>query len=81
MGLGTFLALIAIFFRYTCLSWKSMSHDPRLEALLLGLQTAVVGGLVGGLLDHYLFSYPHAVAFFWLCIGLAVAAAQISHQK
>lgn len=81
VGLGTFLAIMAIFFRYTWRSWKSMSHDPRLEALLLGLQTAVVGGLVGGLLDHYLFSYPHAVAFFWLCIGLAVAAAQISHQK
>jgi len=81
VGLGAFLAIMAIFFRYTWRSWKTMGHDPRLEALLLGLQTAVVGGLVGGLLDHYLFSYPHAVAFFWLCIGLAVAAAQISHQK
>jgi O-antigen ligase len=78
VGLGVFLAIIAIFFSYTWRSWKSMDYDPRLEAILLGLQTAVVGGLVGGLLDHYLFSYPHAVAFFWLFIGLAVTAARLT---
>ncbi|MBC8492945.1 MAG: O-antigen ligase family protein, partial [Chloroflexi bacterium] len=80
VGLGVFLAIMAIFFRYTWRSWKSMGHDPRLEAILLGLQTAVVGGLVGGLGDHYLFSYPHAVAFFWLCIGLAVVAARLAEE-
>jgi O-antigen ligase len=77
VGLAVFLAIMAIFFRYTWRSWKSIGHDPRLEAILLGLQTAVMGGLVGGLADHYLFSYPHAVAFFWLYIGLAVAAARL----
>jgi len=80
VGLGVFLAIMVIFFRYTWRSWKSMGHDPRLEAILLGLQTAVVGGLVGGLGDHYLFSYPHAVAFFWLCIGLAVVAARLAEE-
>jgi hypothetical protein len=80
VGLGIFLAIMAIFFRYTWHSWKSMGHDPRLEAILLGLQTAVVGGLVGGLADHYLFSYPHAVAFFWLLIGLAVVAARLTEE-
>lgn len=78
VGLGVFLVIMAIFFRYTWRSWKSIEHDPRLEAILLGLQTAVVGGLVGGILDHYLFSFPHAVAFFWLYIGLAVAAARLT---
>jgi O-antigen ligase len=78
LGLGVFLAIMVIFFRYTWRSWKSMVDNPRLEALLLGLQTAVVGGLAGGILDHYLFSYPHAVAFFWLYIGLAVAAARLA---
>ncbi|MGA9349063.1 MAG: O-antigen ligase family protein [Anaerolineae bacterium] len=81
VGLAVFLAIMAIFFRYTWRSWKSMGHDPRLEVLLLGLQTAVVGGLVGGILDHYLFSYPHAVAFFWLYIGLAVAAARLAEAR
>ena len=80
VGLGVFLGIMAIFFRYTWRSWKSMDHNPRLEAILLGLQTAVVGGLVGGILDHYLFSFPHAVAFFWLCIGLGVAAARLAEE-
>ncbi len=80
VGLAAFLVIMTIFFRYTWRSWRSMSHDPRLEAMLLGFQTAVVGGLVGGLADHYLFSYPHAVAFFWLCIGLAVAAAKLTEE-
>ncbi len=80
VGLGVFLAIMAIFFRYTWRSWKSMGHDPRQEAILLGLQTAVVGGLVGGILDHYLFSFPHAVAFFWLYVGLAVAAARLTEE-
>jgi len=80
VGLGVFLVIMAIFFRYTWRSWISMGHDPRLEAILLGLQTAVVGGLVGGILDHYLFSFPHAVALFWLYIGLAVAAARLTEE-
>ncbi len=78
VGLAVFLAIMVIFFRYTWRSWKSMVDNPRLEAILLGLQTAVVGGLMGGILDHYLFSYPHAVAFFWLYIGLAVSAARLT---
>jgi O-antigen ligase len=81
VGLATFLVIMVIFFRYTWRSWKSMVDDPRLEAILLGLQTAVAGGLVGGLADHYLFSYPHAVAFFWLCIGLAVIAARLAEEE
>jgi hypothetical protein len=80
VGLGAFLVIMAIFFRYTWRSWKGMGHDSRLEAILLGLQTAVVGGLVGGILDHYLFSFPHAVALFWLYIGLAVAAARLAEE-
>jgi len=80
VGLGVFLVIMVIFFRYTWRSWKSIEHDPRLEAIMLGLQTAVVGGLVGGILDHYLFSYPHAVSFFWLYVGLAVAAAKLTEE-
>jgi hypothetical protein len=81
VGLGVFLVIMVIFFRYTWRSWKSMVDDPRLEALLLGFQTAVVGGLIGGILDHYLFSFPHAVALFWLYIGLAITAARLTENR
>jgi O-antigen ligase len=57
------------------------SNLLKLESILLGLQTGVIGGLVGGLFDHYLFSYPHMVAFFWLYIGLAVVAARLGANQ
>ena len=79
VGLGVFLIAIAIFFAYT---WRARrSADPRLEAIILGLQTAIVAGLIGGLFDHYLFSYPHMAAFFWLYVGLAVVAARLGLEK
>jgi len=81
VGLGVFLVIMAIFFRYTWRSWRSMAPDPRLEAILLGFETAVVGGLIGGILDHYLFSFPHAVAFFWLYVGLTVVAARLARES
>jgi O-antigen ligase len=80
VGLAMFLVIMAIFFRYTWRRWTEMTHDPQLEAILLGLQTAVVGGLIGGILDHYLFSFPHGVALFWLYIGLGVAAARLMEE-
>ena len=44
----------------------------------LGLHAAVIGGLVAGIFDHYLFNidFHHAVALFWLVLGLAVAATR-----
>ena len=44
--------------------WRRLAQrprDPRLEALLLGLGAAMIGGMVGGIFDHYLFNlvYPH----------------------
>jgi len=50
------------------------------EPLLLGFGMALVGGLVGGVLDHYLFSYPHGVALFWLFMGLGVASARLGEE-
>ena len=79
VGLGVFLIAIAVFFAYT---WRARrSADARLEAIILGLQTAIVAGLIGGLFDHYLFSYPHMAAFFWLYVGLAVVAARLGLEK
>lgn len=77
IGLACFLVIIALFFAYTRRAWRRMTPAPYLEPLLLGLQTALVSGLTGGILDHYLFSFPHAVAFFWLLMGLGIAAARM----
>ncbi len=47
----------------------------RQEALLLGLAAAVVGALVGGIFDHYLFNlvYPHMSVLLWSYLGLGMA--------
>jgi hypothetical protein len=54
--------------------WRA-GFAPALEAVLLGLASAVVGALVSGIFDHYWFNmtYPHMTALFWLYMGLATA--------
>jgi O-antigen ligase len=79
VGLFVFLVIMAILFVYTGRAWWGMNKDTRLEVILLGLVAALAGVMVAGILDHYLFNlnFPHAVALFWLYLGLAVAATMI----
>jgi F0F1-type ATP synthase assembly protein I len=57
-----------------------MADQGEGQAIVLGLAASVAGILVGGLLDHYFFnlSFPHSVSIFWLYLGLAMAAVQLS---
>ena len=82
VGLFVFLVIMAIFFAYTGRGWWRMNKDIRLEAILLGLVAAMAGAMVGGIFDHYLFNlnFPHAVALFWLCLGLATAATTVEGE-
>ncbi len=77
IGLAAFLLVIVFFMVYTVRSYRASASD--LKEILLGFQMAIVGALVGGILDHYLFNlnFPHAVAIFWLYLGLGAAAAQM----
>jgi O-antigen ligase len=75
VGLAAFLLAMLVFFVYVGLAFWRARADPRLEAILLGLLSAIAGALVGGLADHTMFSYPHAVAIFWLLIGLGVTTS------
>ena len=56
--------------------------DPQLEALLLGLLAAVVGVLVGGIFDHYLFNlvYPHMSVLLWSYLGLGMAVVALTRE-
>jgi len=78
VGLAAFLLAMIVFFVCVGLAFWRSRTDPRLEAILLGLLSAIAGALVGGLADHTMISYPHAVAIFWLLIGLGVTTAQRS---
>ena len=56
--------------------------SARQEALLLGLAAAVVGALVGGIFDHYLFNlvYPHMSVLLWSYLGLGMAVVTLVHR-
>ncbi len=79
VGLTGFLVIAGIFF-YSF--WKRRGRartNPELEPLWYGLQAAMLGGLVGGVFDHYFFSldFHHSVTIFWLLLALAVSATRL----
>lgn len=79
VGLSVFLVIMGVFFVYAGRAWWRVRKDTRLESILLGLVAALAGAMVAGVFDHYLFNlnFPHAVALFWLYLGLAVAATMV----
>lgn len=84
VGLALFLATLMVFFAYT---WPRAAmarrEHPYLEALILGTETAVLAGMVAGVLDHYLFnlSFPHAAALLWTTVALGVAGARLAEAR
>ncbi len=57
---------------------KALDYERR-DAVWLGLHAALVGALVAGVFDHYLFNmdFHHAVTIFWMVLGLAVASTRL----
>jgi O-antigen ligase len=78
VGLVSFFLVVLVLGVYLYRIWRSLPKDSPLEPFLLGYGAAVLGSLFGGILDHTLLTYPHAVALLWLTIGLAVAAASMA---
>jgi polysaccharide biosynthesis protein PslJ len=79
VGLLAFVSVMGVVFGYAFLNRKAFKSQPRLDAIWLGLHAALVGGLVAGVFDHYLFNleFHHAVTAFWLLVGLAVASTRL----
>jgi polysaccharide biosynthesis protein PslJ len=78
VGVTVFLLVLAGCLRSLWVAWRR-NTDPGLEALFLGLGAAVVGGMVGGIFDHYLFNlvYPHMGVLLWTYLGLGMAATRL----
>jgi polysaccharide biosynthesis protein PslJ len=83
VGLLAFFAVIATLFGYAFLNRRTLKENPRLDAVWLGLHAALVGGLVAGIFDHYLFNleFHHAVTAFWLLVGLAAASTRLGAKS
>lgn len=86
IGLASFLVVMAVLFvgawrvRPT---WTRGGEDRSgLEAIWWGFHMALVGGLIGGLFDHYFFNldFHHSVTLFWLFVGLAAVSTRLANR-
>jgi len=82
LGLAAFGAVIGTAFGYAYFNRQAFKGHERLDPIWLGLHAAVIGGLVVGIFDHYLFNidFHHAVTAFWMLLGLAVAATRVGSR-
>lgn len=79
IGLLSFFAVVATIFVYAFRNRDWFKQHPQEDAVWLGLHAALVGALVAGAFDHYLFNleFHHAVTAFWMIVGLAVASTYL----
>lgn len=82
-GLSAFLGVIGTVFAYAFRHRHGARADERRDAVWLGLHAALIGALVAGVFDHYLFNmdFHHAVTIFWMMLGMAVAATRLAVES
>ena len=92
LGVVAFLIVIVAYLANLLQGWRRVAPsaaihgrgtpDAPVEALLLGLLAAVIGALVGGIFDHYLFNlvYPHMGVLLWSYIGLGMAVVALTRR-
>ncbi|MCB0010858.1 MAG: O-antigen ligase family protein, partial [Anaerolineales bacterium] len=82
IGLLAFFVVVGTLFGYAYRQRHYFRADTQASAVWLGLHAALVGGLVAGILDHYLFNidFHHAVTIFWFLVGLAAASSHLADQ-
>ncbi|MBN1581424.1 MAG: O-antigen ligase family protein [Anaerolineae bacterium] len=81
VGLFAFLLAMAAFLVVVWRAWRALPADSPFAPFLLGYGAAVIGSLVGGVLDHTLLTFPHAVALLWLVLGMGTVAARLSADR
>ncbi len=83
IGLTAFFAIIITIFAYAFRNRQWFIDHPQQDAVWLGLHASLVGALVAGVLDHYLFNleFHHAVTAFWLMVGLAASATYLGETS
>lgn len=82
VGLSAFLTLILAVFLYAWNSRQSLAERPQMYAIWMGSWAGLLGALVNGLFDHYFFNleFSHAVALFWIYIGMTLAVSRVARQ-
>lgn len=79
VGLGAFLANLFIYLHKVITTLLSRQTRARVSVTSLGFFLAIVGAMVGGMFDHYLFNlvFPHASTILWLTMGLGVISLHL----
>ncbi len=79
VGLTAFLATLFTYLGKVIGALRARATRAQVSATSLGFFLAVVGAMVGGMLDHYLFNlvFPHASTLLWLTLGLGVASLHL----
>ncbi len=83
IGLTAFLVVVGVLFVGFWRHRHAAASRPDLEPLWYGIHAALMGGLVGGIFDHYFFSldFHHSVTLFWLIFGLSAAATEMASSS
>jgi hypothetical protein len=83
VGLMAFISLLMTLFGYAYINRRYFRGNDRTDSIWIGLHAALVGGLVAGIFDHYLFNidFHFAVTVFWIFIGLSVAATRVGRDS
>ena len=84
VGLTAFLLIVGILlYRFIAHWYRKRRPSPEIEPFWYGYHGAVVGGLIGGVFDHYFFSldFHHSVTIFWLILALATVTTQFITTK
>jgi O-antigen ligase len=83
VGLAAYMAVIAALTVAAAKVFRTVRMAGQLEPIWWGLHAAILGALVGGLVDHYFFNldFHPSVAWFWLYLGLAAATTEIVKRE
>jgi O-antigen ligase len=79
VGLASFLIVIVTLLVEAARAWRQVPRDSELEPIWYGFHAALLGALVGGVLDHYFFNldFHRSIAFFWLFVGLTMVTLRL----
>ncbi len=80
VGLAAFMISIAVVLGWSMQHRRAALSDPDLAPQWLGIHAALIAALVIGLLDHYFVNleFQAAQTFFWLLVGMALAATRLA---
>jgi O-antigen ligase len=80
-GIIGFLVFFLTMATFARIGWRLLRNaDPLCRIVGLGATGAIVATMVHGMVDYIFIASPQFGNLFWLVLGLAVAAGELSAQ-